>query len=414
MAKIRIAADTVSEIMKSARPNKTAFFFDDALAGFGFYRTPGDTGTFFAEFRPVGSSTKKRIKLGRVGILKASEAREAARKAIANATLGKDLAKSRADDRASVSVKRLLELYVERTRDKKKASTADGYELIVKVNIVPQIGSVKASALTRREVQTMHTKVGAGRGKYAANRAVAVLKAAYAWGGKQGHVPEGFNPASGVDRYKEEARERFLAADEMQRLGEAMIEAETVGFPVNAGDAKHAPRGQRVKMHPHVTAAIRLLMLTGCRLREILHLKWSEVDFERGVLRLPDSKTGRKVVFLPQAAVDILNGMTRIGSYVIASDSAGTDEEKPRADLKRPWAALTQRAGLVGVRLHDLRHSFASIGAESGLGPPVIGALLGHSSAQTTKRYAHAADEASRRAVGNIGGQIAAALEGSK
>lgn len=412
MATIRITAENVSDVMKSARPNKTTFYFDDDLAGFGFYRTPGDTGTFFAEFRPVAGGSKKRIKLGRVGILKANEAREAARKAIANAALGKDLAQGRADERASVTVKRLLELYVERTRDKKKASTADGYDLIASVNIVPHIGSVKASALTRREVQTMHSKVGASRGKYAANRAVALLKASYSWGGKQEHVPVGFNPASGVDRYKEEARERFLTVEEMQRLGEAMVEAETVGFPVNAGDAKHAPKGQRVAFHPHVTAAIRLLMLTGCRLREILHLRWSEVDFDRGVLRLPDSKTGRKVVFLPQAAVDILNGMTRIGSYVIASDSAGAKDEKPRADLKRPWASITKRAGLDNVRLHDLRHSFASIGAESGLGLPVIGSLLGHSSAQTTKRYAHAADEASRRAVDMIAGKIGGAING--
>jgi integrase len=412
VATIRITADSVSDVMKSARPNRTTFYFDDDLAGFGFYRTPGDTGTFFAEFRPVAGGSKKRIKLGRVGILKANEAREAARKAIANAALGKDLAQGRADDRASVTVKRLLDLYIERTRDKKKASTADGYELSASVNIVPHIGAVKASALTRREVQAMHTKVGAGRGKYAANRAVALLKAAYSWGGKQEHVTPGYNPASGVDRYKEEARERFLTVEEMQRLGEAMVEAETIGFPVNAGGAKHAPKGQRVAFHPHVTAAIRLLMLTGCRLREILHLRWTEVDFERGVLRLPDSKTGRKVVFLPQPAIDILNGMTRIGTYVVASDSAGMKDEKPRADLKRPWAAITKRAGLDDVRLHDLRHSFASIGAESGLGLPVIGALLGHSSAQTTKRYAHAADEASRRAVDTIAGKIGSAIGG--
>lgn len=412
MATIRITADSVADLMKTARPNKTTFYFDADLAGFGFYRTPGDTGTFFAEFRPVAGGSKKRIKLGRVGILKANEARDAARKAIANAALGKDLAQGRADERAGVTVKKLLDLYIERTRDKKKASTADGYELITSVNIVPYFGSAKASALTRREIQAMHSKVGASRGKYAANRAVALLKAAYSWGGKQEHVPAGFNPASGVDRYKEEARERFLTVEEMQRLGEALVEAETIGFPVNAGDAKHAPKGQRVAFHPHVTAAIRLLMLTGCRLREILHLRWSEVDFDRGVLRLPDSKTGRKVVFIPQPAIDILNGMTRIGSYVIASDTAGTKDEKPRADLKRPWAAITKRAGLEDVRLHDLRHSFASIGAESGLGLPVIGALLGHSSAQTTKRYAHAADEASRRAVDTIAGKIGSAIGG--
>ncbi|MBR0729638.1 site-specific integrase [Bradyrhizobium japonicum] len=411
---MRITTETVAAAMKSALPNKTKYHFDDDLAGFGFYRTTTGTGTFFAEFRPVAGGSKKRLKLGRVGTLKANEAREAARKAIANAALGKDLAKSRAEGRAAATVARLLELYNERTRDKRKASTADGYDLIAKVNIVPHIGATKAAAVTRQEVQRMHGKVGKARGHYAANRAVAVLKAAYAWGGKYGHVPEGFNPASGVDRYREEPRERFLTDAEMIAIGDAMTEAETIGLAVDAGTAKHAPVGQRVVMSPYATAAVRLIMLTGARLREILHLRWDEVDLERGILRLPDSKTGKKLVYLPTAAIDIIKGLTPIGAFVIAGESAGTKREKPRADLKKPWAAILKRAGVSGIRIHDLRHTFASIGVGDQMGLPVIGALLGHSNAATTKRYAHAADEVQRRAVEAIGGKIAAALGGGK
>lgn len=411
---MRITTETVAAAMKSALPNKTKYHFDDDLAGFGFYRTTTGTGTFFAEFRPVAGGSKKRLKLGRVGTLKANEAREAARKAIANAALGKDLAKSRAEGRAAATVARLLELYNERTRDKRKASTADGYDLIAKVNIVPHIGATKAAAVTRQEVQRMHGKVGKARGHYAANRAVAVLKAAYAWGGKHGHVPEGFNPASGVDRYREEPRERFLTDAEMIAIGDAMTEAETIGLAVDAGTAKHAPVGQRVVMSPYATAAVRLIMLTGARLREILHLRWDEVDLERGILRLPDSKTGKKLVYLPTAAIDIIKGLTPIGAFVIAGESAGTKREKPRADLKKPWAAILKRAGVSGIRIHDLRHTFASIGVGDQMGLPVIGALLGHSNAATTKRYAHAADEVQRRAVEAIGGKIAAALGGVK
>jgi integrase len=398
--------------MKSAKPNRTTYYFDDDLAGFGLYRTTTGTGTYFAEFRPVAGGSKKRLKLGRVGTLKAGEAREAARRAIANAALGKDLAKSRADGRAGVTVARLLALYNERTRDKRKASTADGYDLISKVNIVPHIGTSKAATVSRQDVQRMHSKVGQGRGKYAANRAVAVLKAAYEWGGKHGHVPEGLNPASGIDRYKEEPRERLLTTSELLAIGNAMIEAETVGLPVDASTAKHAPVGQRVIMSPYATAAIRLLMLTGARLREILHLRWSEVDLERGVLLLPDSKTGKKVVYLPTAAIEIIKGLIRLGAFVIAGESAGTKREKPRSDLKRPWAAILKRAGVSGVRIHDLRHAFASTGVGDQMGLPVIGALLGHSNAATTKRYAHAADEVLRRAVEAIGGKIDAALGG--
>jgi integrase len=412
MAKLKIAAHNVAALMSSAKPNRIAFYFDDELVGFGLYRTPTGTGTYFAEFRPVAGGAKKRMKLGRVGTLKASEAREAARRAIANATLGTDLAQSRADGRTGVTVGRLLELYNARTRDKRKAATADGYDLIAKVNIVPHVGSTKAAAATRQAVQAMHSKIGASRGRYAANRAVAVLKAAYAWGNKHGHVPEGFNPASGIDRYKEEPRERFLTAAELLSIGEAMIEAETIGLQVDAGDAKHAPKGQRVVMSPYATAAIRLIMLTGARLREILHLRWSEVDLERGILRLSDSKTGKKTVYLPTAAVDIIKGLSRLGAFVIAGESAGTRKEKPRADLKRPWAAICKQAGVTGVRIHDLRHTFASVGVGDQMGLPVIGALLGHSNAATTKRYAHAADDVQRHAAEAIGSKIADAMRG--
>nr|WP_301308685.1 site-specific integrase [Bradyrhizobium japonicum] len=131
-------------------------------------------------------------------------------------------------------------------------------------------------------------------------------------------------------------------------------------------------------MSPYATAAIRILMLTGARLREILHLRWDEADLDRGVLRLPDSKTGRKTIYLPAAAIDIIKGLTKLGAFVIAGESAGTKNEKPRADLKRPWAAICKRAGVTGVRIHDLRHSFASVGIGDQMGLPVIGTLLGH------------------------------------
>jgi integrase len=412
MAKIRIAADSVAEVMKSARPNKTTYYFDDDLSGFGFYRTTGNVGTFFAEFRPVAGGSKKRIKLGRVGTLKANEAREAARKAIANAALGKDLARDRTDERASVTVKTLVSKYVEEyVAANKKASSADFYRIMLRKHIEPRLGTTKATALTRVDVQRAHAAMSKGA-KISANRAMKLLSAAYGWGAKNGYVPDGMNPATGVDLNKEQGRERFLTADEMMRLGDAMREAETVGFEVNAGDAKHAPKGQRIKMHPAVTGAIRLIMLTGCRLREILHMRWREVDLERGLAFLPDSKTGKKTVLLSAAAIAVLRDLPRIGIYVIAGDSAGMHNEKPRADLKRPWTAICKRARLDGLRIHDLRHSFASVGAWSGLGLPVIGKLLGHADAKTTQRYAHIADDAARRGADVIANQIADAIGG--
>jgi integrase len=176
--------------------------------------------------------------------------------------------------------------------------------------------------------------------------------------------------------------------------------------------AKHIPKPERrfTRIGPHTAAALRLLLFTGCRLREILHLKWVHVDIERGLLFLPDSKTGRKTVVLNAPALAVLAELDRTGPHVVPGD----DPEKPRADLKRPWEAVSKRAGLDGVRLHDLRHTYASFGAGGGLGLPIIGKLLGHTQASTTQRYAHLDNDPLRRATESIGSRIAAALDGKR
>ena len=145
-------------------------------------------------------------------------------------------------------------------------------------------------------------------------------------------------------------------------------------------------------------SGIRLLLLTGCRLREILHLRWNEVDLERGLLNLPDSKTGRKTVYLSNAAIDVFENLPRAGVFVVAGD----DPKKPRADLKRPWKRISEHAGIADVRIHDLRHTFASIGAAQGLSLQVIGKLLGHKSPETTARYAHLTEDPLRRALNDM------------
>jgi integrase len=146
------------------------------------------------------------------------------------------------------------------------------------------------------------------------------------------------------------------------------------------------------------------LILTGARLREVLNAKWTEVDLERGVLRLADSKTGRKTIYLSDAAIAIVKGLTRIedNPYLIVGDKEGSN----RSDIKRPWEAIRKAADLNELRLHDLRHSFASFGAGASLGLPIIGKLLGHSQASTTQRYAHLDADPLHRAANVIGGSI--------
>ena len=228
-------------------------------------------------------------------------------------------------------------------------------------------------------------------------------------------MKRGHNPAAHIEAFREQRRERFLTTDELANLGDAIREAETTGIPWEIDDAKptakHIPKENRVtNIGPHAGAALRLLILTGARLREILGLKWDYVDLERGLLLLPDSKTGRKTIVLNAPAMKVLADLPRLGVYVIASQSSGAEKETPRADLNRPWRVVAKRAGLIGVRLHDLRHTHASIGAGAGLGLPIIGKLLGHAQATTTARYAHLDADPLRRASEQIGSKLAAAM----
>ena len=194
-------------------------------------------------------------------------------------------------------------------------------------------------------------------------------------------MPEGHNPAKGIQKFKEQGRERYLTSEEFSRLGAALADAETIGLPWDADDtgqnAKHLAKSEnrRVKIDPFAVAAIRLLILTGARLREILDAEWSQVDLERGILFLPKLQD-RQEADLSERRRASSSGVcpaSRMPGIFIA----GAIEGKPRADLKKPWAAVCRAAGFKGVQIHDLRHSFASFGTGASLGLPIIGKLLG-------------------------------------
>jgi integrase len=318
-----------------------------------------------------------------------------------------------------MTVRDLAERFLsEHVQPKKKKSTASNYEIVLNKHVLPKLANLRADKVTTADIAELHRAVAKQRkdGKqpyrHQATRTVAIVSSMYTFAARQHVVPAGFNPAKGVERYREEGRERFLDAAELARLGDAIREAETTGIPYDVDESragsKHAPRpeNRRIMIGPHAAAALRLLLFTGARLREILHLRWNEIDFERGLLRLADSKTGKKPIILNAPALAILADLPRASDYVIA----GNDPRKPRSDIKRPWELVRDRAGLQGTRLHDLRHSFASFGAGAGLGLPVVGRLLGHVQAATTQRYAHLDADPLRRASERIAGDIAAAL----
>jgi integrase len=183
-----------------------------------------------------------------------------------------------------------------------------------------------------------------------------------------------------------------------------------------AANSKHLapPENRSTVFGAHAIGAIRLLIFTGARLREILHLRWEDIDFERGLVVLQKHKTARttgaKIIVLNAPTLQLLQDLPRIGKYVIAGETAGAADERPRSDLKKPWQAVSEYAGLSGVRLHDLRHNFASFGAGGGLGLPIIGRLLGHTQSATTARYAHFDNDPIRKASNTIASAISAAM----
>lgn len=399
----------------AAGPGPTRYtVFDDDLKGFGLRVFPSGEKSWIVEYRPNGggrSVAKHRFTLGSAGTLTPDQARRAAKDALASVRLGADPARERDEARKSLTLAELARRYLaEHVDAKRKPGTRQHYRYLLEGVAMPALGALKVAAVTRRDVAELHDKLGPK--PFQANRLLAVISAMYSFAGKRGLVPEGCNPARGIEKYREHRRERFLTAEELQRIGAALREAETIGIAWQVDEtkpaAKHLPKpeNRRSILAPHAAAAIRLLILTGARLREVLHLRWEHVDFGRALLLLPDSKTGRKAIILNAPALAVLSALPRIGDYVIAGD----DPDKPRADLHRPWKLVATRAGLGEVRIHDLRHTFASFGAGSGLGLPIIGKLLGHREAATTQRYAHLDNDPLRRACGAIGASIAAAL----
>jgi integrase len=374
-------------------------------------RFPSGKKVYVAQYRQARRT--RRCTIGEHGLLTPDEARTEAKKLLGDAARGLDpIGQRRAARAVPLFREAVSEFMRTHVAAKRKPRTLESYETLLRLYILPAIGSMPLTQIRRANVSKMHSSAGHPG---AANRALTVLSSIWNWATREYEDVElPPNPAKGVKRNPEQGHERFLSTDELARLGDALARAETIGLPYPVDDtkpgAKHAPKPENRlrKLDPFAAAAIRLLLFTGARLREILHARWGYVDFERGLLNLPDSKTGKKSIFLSAAALDVLSTLPRLegNDFIFPGEKDGA----PRADLKRPWEAVTQAAGLEGLRLHDLRHSFASIGAGGGLGLPIIGKLLGHSTPAMTAKYAHLDNDPMRRAVNQIGNTISAAM----
>lgn len=424
-----------TKVVKDLEPKSSDYFaWDSTLKGFGLKVATTGRKTFIAQYRLRGEGRKsKRITIGAFGTWTVEQARDRALEIIRDASLPPQV---RAQEQAIIDLaeeqikqqdeERLLskQLRFERVavrfmrdhiRLKRKIKTAVDYRKLIISYMLPAFKGRDMREITRAEVSKLHRSMS--HIAPTANRTLAVLSSIYGFAEIEGLLPEDVRrPTYRIEKFKEEAKEVFLSTEQIEKLGAAIREAETVGVPweiKQGANSKHVAGTEFrfTKIDPDAAAALRLLIFTGARLREILNLTWQEVDLERGLLRLRDSKTGRKTILLngPARAIIIELSKTKTCDYVFAGESKDGNPQ-PRADLKRPWDAVRKLAGLEGVRLHDLRHSFASAGAGAGHGLVVIGKLLGHSQSSTTERYAHLADDPLREASESIASKIAASM----
>ena len=360
------------------------FYWDADLPGFGVRIRSSGRKYYVAQFRADGRM--RRITLGRHGAVPTETARRRAMAAISEAKGGGDPAAARDARRKAPTMKQLGKRFLEDyVPDHCKPSTAYEYGRSVKFFIEPRIGKRKVRDIKRSDIAELHHALR--ETPYQANRTLGVLSKMFSMAEVWGWRPDGSNPCLHIKRYKEEKRERFLSAEEFARLGKVLDETLRDGSETRSA-----------------VVAIRLLMLTGCRLSEIQKLKWEHADLEAGELRLPDTKTGGRAVPLAPSAVRLLESLPRDedNPWVIAGRKPGSH----LTDLQHPWRRIREKAELDDVRIHDLRHSFASRALALGEGLPMIGKLLGHTQVQTTARYAHLARDTVKASAARIGDSI--------
>ena len=378
----RLDSGTISRRTIEALPigDREAVYWDHELSGFGVRVYPSGAKVYVVQTRSGGKS--RRITIGRHGVLSAEQARRKAAQFIASIKAGEEPTRAGSSANAGPTMAEVAERYMkEHVAVRCKPSTAQGCRYTLDKYLLPVFGTRPLDTIGREEVSALQYRLH--KTPTMANRVVDMLSRLFNMAEAWGHAPQGGNPCRFVQKYKERSCERFLAEEEFRRLGRVLDEVE-------------AER----KVSASAVAAIRLLMLTGCRLGEIVTLRWEDVDLEAGELGLRDAKTGARQVALSPAAVRVLSTIPRVAdnSWVIAGRKPGTR----LGNLNASWLVVRARAGLKDVRLHDLRHSFASRALALGESLTMIGKLLGHRKVQTTARYAHLAQDSVKASAARV------------
>jgi integrase len=425
----RVARLTKREVDAAQPTGKRFVVWDSELKGFGLRVEPGGGKTFFVRYR-IGGGRNGRLRQFTIGAyrpLTPEQGRCEAERVLASVKLGQDPQAARAADRATLTVSSLCDLYLDEGTSVKRGSTLALDRIRIEGFIKKRLGSRRVTEVTRGDVERLMNDIAAERfrkplneeerrllkqsrtddgrragltlptgrrvrgGRTAATKTVKLLRAIYKFA--QAYQPDPLcssNPTQGVKTFPDVERERFLSAAELGRLGEVLQGLEA--------------------LKPSHVAAARLLVLTGARKNEIVRLRWSEVRDQGAWLQLENTKTGRKAIKLGAPAQEVLASVERAASPYVFPDRV--DPSKPIRNFDWFWVGVREAAGLPNVRVHDLRHSFASEAVGAGQSLYLVSKLLGHARITTTQRYAHLADDPIKAAADAVSTTISGALAG--
>lgn len=390
-------------IVDATQPQDRDFFlWDTELAGFGLRVFPSGRRSYMVQYKADGRT--RRVTIGPHGPITTDQARRRALTLLSDIKNGGDPAEEKRSKATSATIRDLSQRYLfEWAHRYKKPRSAEEDVRNIRLHVIPNLGHRLVRDITRQDIERLHWQLRRGRGKdgiqrempVRANHVILLLSKMFGLAEEWNLRTQGSNPCRGVKKAPVRRRERYLSSQEIQGLAAVLDEAE---------------RSDTVPAS--MIALIRLLMLTGCRLSEILTLQWDSVDLERACLHLPDSKTGPKVVHLNTPAQQVLANIVRDteNPFVIT----GTKPNTHFVGVQKAWQRIREKAGLQDVRIHDLRHTYASILAGLGEGLPIIGKVLGHSQHSTTARYAHLAADPVKRATERAGEAINAMLAGDE
>ena len=402
--RFKVTKRSVESLLTDARP---VVWYDDKLAGFGVRVMPSGRRYYFARYRNRYGRSRW-FTIGEHGKITADAARSKAQRVLQTVAVdGSDPSGEREAFRAAPTINDLLDRYVrEHIERRNRPRTQESFKGIIDRDIRPELGHLKVAAVTRQDMHKFHgARAGTPR---QANLILAVCSKAFSLAELWEMRPEGSNPCAKIQRYPERHRERFLSAEELGRLGATLRQADTEGLPWK--------KGGRTLYRRVVTGAIELLLYTGCRLSEVLNLRWEDVDFAAGVITLAETKSGRpQLVTINAPARQVLKGLeaAKTSEWVLPSVSI-PKQPISKAGIEAAWQKIRIAAQIEDVRMHDLRHTVGTYAGQSGANAFLVRDLLRHKNLAMTGRYVNRADDPVRTLSDQVGERIAAGLAGQK